>query len=73
MTHARLRPAHPSRRHLLSPERLAAAARVNHPAGLARSRGQGNGVRLHSRYFAVVSLAALVLVMAAIAAVSSLP
>ena len=54
------------RRHLHTPEELAA-----HPASdkqdLTRQRAQGNGLRVHSLYFVIVSLIALVFLVAAIA------
>jgi len=60
-------PRRSRRSHLLSPEVLARAV-ADSRAGvdLTRARGQGNGMRVHGTYFAVVSLLALVLVMSAI-------
>jgi hypothetical protein len=56
------------RSHLLSPDVLArAVAGSRAGVDLTRGRGQGNGVRVHGTYFAVVSLLALVLVVTAIA------
>lgn len=55
------------RKHLLSPETVTRSADTSSDADLTRSHGQGNGVRVHGIYFAAVSLAALVLVIAAIA------
>ena len=60
-------PSRPLRRHLRSPESLTRAADTRGDTDLTRGRGQGNGVRMHGIYFAVVSLVALVLVIAAIA------
>lgn len=60
-------PAKPLRRHLLSPQAIARSAGLQGDVDLTRSRGHGNGVRTHAVYFAVVSLVALVLVIAAVA------
>ncbi len=60
-------PSQPRRRHLHSPERVARAADTGGDADLTRSHGQGNGLRIHGIYFAVVSLVALVLVVVVIA------
>lgn len=58
-----------ARPHLITPEALAEGSR-HVPDNLTRHHGQGNGLRVHGIYFAVVSLAALVvlLVLAATAA-----
>ncbi|MFC5729608.1 MULTISPECIES: hypothetical protein [Nocardioides] len=55
------------RRHLLSPQTVTRSADTSHDADLTRRHGQGNGVRMHSIYFAAVSLTALVLLIVAIA------
>ncbi|MCX6399718.1 MAG: hypothetical protein NTX33_07305 [Propionibacteriales bacterium] len=57
--------ARPLPRHLLSPETLARGARVKSDVDLTRHHGQGNGLRVHTVYFAVVSLVGLVLVIVA--------
>ena len=61
----------PRGKHLLERKTVADAVdTIGDTAGdvdLTRHRGQGNGVRVHGIYFAVVSLAALVLVIAFIA------
>lgn len=59
-------PTSPRRRHLLPAEQVTRAAFASEDADLTRGPGQGNGVRVHGIYFAVVSLAALVLVIAGI-------
>lgn len=60
-------PGKPLRRHLISPQAIARSAGIRGDVDLTRSRGHGNGVRTHAVYFAAVSLAALVLVIAAVA------
>lgn len=60
-------PAKPLRRHLRSPQPATRSADSSEPADPTHSHGQGNGVRVHSIYFALVSLVALVLVIAAVA------
>jgi hypothetical protein len=64
-------PTKPLRRHLLAPQAVTRSADTCGGADQTRSRGQGNGVRAHGIYFAVVSLAALVLVIVAIAVAST--
>lgn len=59
-------PANHLRKHLLTPEARAHAATIGHDADLTRRHGQGNGVRVHSLYFAAVSLIALALMIAAV-------
>ena len=54
-------------RHLISPERLARAAGVPREVELKRARGQGNGLRVHGIYFAVVSTVMLIVFIVAIA------
>ncbi|HWJ09238.1 MAG TPA: hypothetical protein VNS46_07660 [Nocardioides sp.] len=62
--------ARPLRRHLTPPATLSRA--VARPAAApSRSPGHGNGVRVHAIYFAVVSLAGLLLVLAAAAMAST--
>ena len=53
-------------RHLLDPDKLSSPSDAS-DADLTRGHGQGNGIRIHGIYFAVVSLIALVLIVAAIA------
>lgn len=65
-------PSKPLRRHLLTPQAVSRSADAGRDADLTRSHGQGNGVRIHGIYFAVVSLAALVLVITAIAVASTM-
>ena len=60
-------PAQPIRRHLLTPEALARTARIGQGTDLTRRHGQSNGLRIHALVFAVVSLAALLLIIAAVA------
>lgn len=60
-THA----ARPLPRHLLSPETLARSADIRADVDLTRHHGQGNGVRVHAVYFALVSLVGLLLVIVA--------
>jgi hypothetical protein len=62
----------PSRKHLVSPEALARATTAIASPGLAGMHKQGNGVRLHGLYFAVVSLVALLLVIAAVVLASTM-
>ncbi len=57
----------PRGKHLLAREQVTRSAGTSGDADLTRSHGQGNGVQVHFIYFAVVSLVALVLVIAAIA------
>ncbi|CAB4735246.1 MAG: hypothetical protein F2667_14920 [Actinobacteria bacterium] len=52
--------ADPQRKHLLSPARLAEGARRSKEPDLRRGPGQGNGLRVHGVYFALVSGAVLV-------------
>ncbi len=63
-------PAKPRPKHLISPERLARTAGVPRGADLTRAHGQGNGLRVHGIYFAVVSTAVLVVFIVAIAVAS---
>ncbi len=60
----------PSRRHLITATQVA-----SHPGAaamdLTRGHHQGNGIRVHGIYFVVVSIAALVLLVIAIAIASS--
>jgi hypothetical protein len=42
-------------------------AKTREDSDLTRGHGQGNGLRIHGTYFAVVSVAALVLIMLGIA------
>ena len=58
------------RKHLLSAQQLAAHADAK-AEDLVRSHGQGNGIRVHGTYFVVVSIAALVLLVVAIAMASA--
>ena len=59
------------RRHLLSPEIIARAMAVG-GVDLARGHKQGNGVRVHGLYFALVSLVALLLIVASIVLASTM-
>ncbi len=59
-------PSLPHRKHLLSSESLTRSSDTRGDADLTRHHGQGNGVRVHGIYFAAVSLAALVIIVAAI-------
>jgi hypothetical protein len=63
-------PAKLGPKHLIPPERLARAAGVPRDADLTRARGQGNGLRVHGIYFAVVSTAVLIVFIVAIALAS---
>lgn len=56
-----------SKKHMYAPEEIRYAARTSGDADLTRGHGQGNGVRVHGTYVAVVLLAALVLVVGGIA------
>lgn len=66
------RAARPLRRHLLTPQALAKAAATRADVDLTRHHGQGNGLRVHALYFAVVSLVGLVLVIVAAALAASM-
>lgn len=68
-----VRPTHPARRHLLTPEALAHAAVIERGTDLTRHHGQGNGMRVHALYFAGVSLVALVLMIAAVVLANAMP
>lgn len=57
----------PVRKHLLSAQAMARSAAIPADVDLTRHRGQGNGVRVHALYFAVVSLVTLVVAIAAVA------
>lgn len=57
----------PSRKHMYTPAEIKESARTSGDADLTRGHGQGNGVRVHGAYFAVVSVAALVLIIVGIA------
>jgi hypothetical protein len=63
-------PTTPLRRHLLTPEALARAARIGQGPDLTRRHGQSNGLRIHAIIFASLSLAMLMLVIAAVAIVN---
>lgn len=58
------------RKHLLTGEQLASHAGAS-AEDLARGHRHGNGVRVHRTYILVVSLAALVLLVVAIAVAST--
>ena len=60
------KPVHRSERHLLPPEAHGGSAGTGAKADLTRTHGQGNGLRVHGLYFAVVAFVALVLVVAGI-------
>lgn len=60
-------PARRSRRHLLTPEALARTARIDQGADLTRHHGQSNGLRVHALVFAGLSLATLLMIIAAVA------
>ncbi len=57
-------------KHLIPPDRLARVAGLLGDVDLTRSRGQGNGLRVHGIYFAVVSIAVLIVFIVAIALAS---
>ncbi len=58
------------RKHLLTYEQLASHAGAS-AEDLAQGHRQGNGIRVHRTYIVIVSLAALVLLMVAIAVAST--
>jgi hypothetical protein len=60
-------PVKPLRRHLLTPEALARAARIGQGADLTRKHGQSNGVRIHTLVFAGLSVLTLLVIIAAVA------
>jgi hypothetical protein len=60
------RPRKAARRHLHAPGSVRAADGGT-AVDLTRSHGQSNGLRVHRIYFAAVSLAGLVLILAAVA------
>jgi hypothetical protein len=64
-------PARPLRRHLHAPQPTGLPA-VDPLGPSVRHRGEGNGVRMHAIYFALVSLVALLLAIGAIALTSSM-
>ena len=59
------------RKHLLSDEQLASHAGAT-AEDLVKGHRQGNGFRVHGLYIVVVSIAALVMLVAAIAVASSM-
>ncbi len=63
-------PAKYQPKHLITPDRLARTAGLPRDPDLRRARGQGNGLRVHGIYFAVVSVAVLVVFIVAIAMAS---
>ena len=58
-------------RHLHSRDTLARAAATPRDVDLTRAHGQGNGLRVHGIYVAVVSLTVLVIALVAIAFASA--
>jgi hypothetical protein len=56
----------PTRRHLLTPDEVKRGATAS-TSELTGTHRQGNGLRTHGIYFAAVSLAALILLVALIA------
>ena len=65
-------PSAQSRKHLVSPEALARATTAIASPGLVGMHKQGNGVRVHGLYFSVVSLVALLLVIASVVLASTM-
>lgn len=65
-------PTAPRKKNLLSPAKLARGARIGREPDLTRSHGQGNGVRVHGIYFALLSLAVLAVFIVAIAFASAM-
>lgn len=59
--------AKPHRRHLVPAQTVAMSPGSRGEVDLTRHHGEGNGVRVHAVYFAVVSLVALLLVIAGVA------
>ena len=62
----------PLRRHLHAPAPVTTSTATGGAVDLTRHHGQGNGLRLHGIYFAAVSLAALLIVIAVIALASAM-
>ena len=54
------------RKHLHTKERIARAMAAGGEVDLTRRHGQGNGLRVHSIYFAVVSVVVLAVLIAAV-------
>ena len=52
---------------MYTPDEIKRSAQTSGDADLTRHHGQGNGLRVHGAYFAVVSAVALVLIVVAIA------
>jgi hypothetical protein len=64
-------PRQTARRHLHAPGSIIRAVDGLTAVDLTRSHGQSNGLRVHRIYFAAVSLAGLVLIIAAVALAST--
>lgn len=67
MDETEMSPSETPKRNLISRKRLAKAAEADDDPDLTRSHGQGNGMRVHLIYFAVVAVIALVLVIGGVA------
>lgn len=52
---------------MYTPDEITRATQTSGGADLTRHHGQGNGLRVHGAYFAVVSAVALVLIIVGIA------
>lgn len=68
----RTSPAKPAKKHLLTAKRLDQASKIDHRSSLTRSRGESNGLRVHSVFFAALGLAVLIVAIIAIAIVSGM-
>ena len=58
-------------KHLLTTRALAEATDSSSGADLTRSRGQGNGLRIHGTFFAVISIIAVVIIVVFFVALAS--
>ena len=59
-------PARPLRKHQLPPQALSRPGAAGQQVELTRHHGQGNGMRVHTLFFAAASLVALVMMIAAV-------